>query len=143
MISKITLLCLLGIAPLLFNTHENWKASAEKAKAEHKNLVIYFSGSDWCSSCHAFSKRILADPLMQSTLEQKVVFYTADFPTKTKQDAALVSDNESLAAKYNANGVFPKLVVVSPNGKLLKEMYNNKASDVAFYISQIETAAHE
>ena len=30
----------------------------EKAHKENKNIVVYFSGSDWCSVCNKFKKNL-------------------------------------------------------------------------------------
>lgn len=43
--------------------------------------------------------------------------YQADFPYRKKLDKAHKKFNESLAEKYNKDGVFPYLVVVNGQGK--------------------------
>lgn len=83
----------------------------EQATREHKNIVVYFSGSDWCSICHQFKARVLNAPAVDSLLQQKYVYYVADFPQRKKLEASIKERNEGLADKLNKNGVFPLLVV--------------------------------
>jgi thioredoxin-related protein len=83
----------------------------EKAKTSQKNIVVYFSGSDWCSVCHKFKKSLLAQPKVDSLLNSNYVYYVADFPQRSKLDAATTELNEALAERLNPEGVFPLLVI--------------------------------
>lgn len=91
--------------------------SVEKSKI----LTIVFSGSDWCKSCIKLNKEILETPQFSAYANNVLAVYNADFPYKKKQDAALKKVNESLADKYNPDGIFP-LVVFIKNDKVVYKL---------------------
>lgn len=83
-----------------------------KAKSENKHIAVYFSGSDWCSICHQFKKKVLDAKEVDSLLNNKYVYHNADFPQRKKLEKELTATNEELAEKLNKEGVFPLLVIV-------------------------------
>ena len=87
----------------------------QKATAEEKHIAIYFSGSDWCGVCYKFKQETLAVPEIDSLLNSKFVYYTADFPQRTKLDKPVIAANEFLAEKLNPDGNFPLLVITDAN----------------------------
>lgn len=82
-----------------------------RAVAENKHIVVYFSGSDWCSVCHKFKKGFLSAPMVDSLLQNHFVYYVADFPQRKKLDKETTSLNEDLAERLNPDGIFPLLVI--------------------------------
>jgi thioredoxin-related protein len=118
----IVLISLLSIS-WIFAPHTNSVADplaalTNKAQSEHKNIAVYFSGSDWCSVCYQFKKGFLATPKVDSILTNHYVYYNADFPQRKKLVDSVLLMNEGLAEKLNADGVFPKLVVADENMKV-------------------------
>jgi len=107
---KAFVLCFL----LLFSTTENAPtidSFSKKAVEEHKEIAVYFSGSDWCTNCHQFSKAILAQDSVKDLLENHFVYYIADFPQRKKLEKETRLLNDSLAEKLNPEGHFPLLVI--------------------------------
>jgi thiol-disulfide isomerase/thioredoxin len=92
-------------------THETTQnAIAEKTK------FIVFSGSDWCKGCIQFKKKVLSDPAFETFAKENLSIVVADFPQRIKLPRDVVRQNEALAEKYNPKGVFPNLVLISPDG---------------------------
>lgn len=76
--------------------------------------VLYvFSGSDWCIPCMEFKKDILEDSVFVSTVGDHVLLEVVDFPQKTRGiSKSELARRDSLAALYNEEGAFPKVVLV-------------------------------
>ena len=99
--------------------------SMEEAKSqavsESKNIVLIFSGSDWCAPCIKLDRTIFqSDEFKKATTENWVVV-KADFP---KKKANTLSDtqkeaNDKLAEKYNPEGNFPKVLLLDYKGDVL------------------------
>lgn len=87
----------------------------EKAMEKHQNIAVYFSGSDWCSSCRQFKEKVLSQPTIDSLLNHGYVFYVADFPQRKKLPDSTRVFNDFLAEKLNPAGIFPALVLTDEN----------------------------
>ena len=101
----------------------------KKAKAEHKMILLNFSGSDWCIPCIKMHNDFFASEAFNHFADSSLVLVNADFPrTKKKQLAKDAQQkNDALAAQYNTAGKFPLTVLLAPDGKAIRswEGYNN------------------
>lgn len=75
-------------------------------------ILIVFTGSDWCNNCRFFEKTVLNDSAFVQFVEEEVQFIIADFPQNNKQTKEIIFRNDSLAARYNQDGLFPKIVLL-------------------------------
>jgi len=82
----------------------------------NKTKFIIFSGSDWCKGCIQFKKKVLDDPSFEAFAKENLDVIVADFPQRIKLSKNIVQQNEALAEKYNPKGIFPNLVLLSPDG---------------------------
>jgi thioredoxin-related protein len=104
---------------------QNWQSSFEEAKAlaikENKNIVIVFSGSDWCAPCMKLEKTVWMSEAFQKEAVKSWVTYKADFPKKKANQlpVELTEQNKKLAEKYNKGGSFPLVVLLDKSGKVL------------------------
>ncbi len=104
---------------------QNWQTSFEEAKSkaikENKNIVLVFSGSDWCAPCMKLEKNIWESTVFQTEAEKNWIIYKADFPKKKANQLSpeLTEQNKKLAEKYNQNGSFPLVLLLDKNGKVL------------------------
>lgn len=111
-----------------------WLVNFEQAKIEasaaHKQILLNFSGSDWCGPCIKLKKEILDSPAFLDYANDKLVLVRADFPraAKNQLDARQTAHNESLAERYNPEGKFPFTVLLSTEGKVLKTWTGYPAS---------------
>lgn len=97
-----------------FITYDN-SFLQERAREKHQNIAIYFSGSDWCSSCRQFKEKVLAQPAIDSLLKHGYVFYVADFPQRKKLPDSTRVFNDFLAEKLNPSGIFPAFILTDEN----------------------------
>ncbi|MBS1687293.1 MAG: thioredoxin family protein [Bacteroidetes bacterium] len=107
------------------------------AAKSNKNVLLVFSGSDWCIPCMQFEKRILSDKKFEDFAAQMLVMLKADFPQKKKIAAILKSQYEDLADSFNPNGNFPYIVLLSPDKKLLGNL-TYESQTTADFISELE-----
>lgn len=115
------------------------------AKDSGKNVLIVFSGSDWCIPCIRMEKQVFTAELFREFASDHLMIVHADFPRLKKNQLSKEqqSVNESLAEKYNSKGSFPMTVLIDPEGNVLKEWPGYKEELTASkFIEQVESAAH-
>lgn len=98
---------------------EDYAKAAAKAKAENKNILLDFTGSDWCGFCKLLDKEVFESPKFKSWAKQNVVLVKVDFPKTIKQNAKIKEQNEELKKKYPFGG-YPTVVITDADGKELK-----------------------
>lgn len=103
------------------NWNTNFDETTAKAERENKNILLVFSGSDWCGPCIKLEKIVWKSPEFQAEADKNWVIYRADFPNKRKNQPPpdMVESNNKLAEKYNKNGIFPLVLLLNPKGKVI------------------------
>jgi thioredoxin-related protein len=120
---KIAVILLLFITALV--NAQTWVTNIEEAKTqatkENKNILLVFSGSDWCAPCMKLEKVVWKSEAFKQEAENKWVLLRADFPKKkgNQLSAELTASNKKLAEKYNKEGNFPLVVVLDKTGKVI------------------------
>lgn len=135
----LIIICLLiahlGRTQIITDPQEAFQLSAQK----NQNILLVFSGSDWCIPCIQFEKRVLSDTAFQNFAANKLVILKADFPQKKKIPLALKSQYETLAEEYNPDGHFPYIVLIGPDKKLLTNIsYQSQSANT--FISELKGA---
>lgn len=100
-----------------------WLTSYDEAitlsKKENKNVLVYFTGSDWCPPCKML-KRDLFDTPEFAELAQDYVLLYVDIPrNRDLLDAEQWRHNQKLLIGLNKKKVFPLLTVLNAKGKVL------------------------
>jgi|HubBroStandDraft_5_1064220.scaffolds.fasta_scaffold253641_2 thioredoxin-related protein len=103
-----------------------------QARKEGKKVLLVFSGSDWCIPCIHFEKKVLADSAFKQYASEHLVVLNADFPQRKKVAARLASEYDSLAARFNQEGAFPKIVLLKPDKQWLATLQYSGQSPDAF-----------
>ena len=104
---------------------QNWKTNFEEAKLEavkdNKNILLVFSGSDWCAPCIKLDKVVWQSDEFKLESEKNWVIYKADFPKKKANQLSpeLTENNNKLAEKYNKDGSFPLVILLNKTGKVI------------------------
>lgn len=118
-----SLILLFLLHPFLSDQH--WLTDLSKAKemATQKDLpiVLVFQGSDWCAPCIKLDREIWSQAEFITYADDHFVMLKADFPRKSKNQLsdAQTKKNERLAETYNPEGIFPLVVVLDKNGRVL------------------------
>ncbi len=102
----------------------NFEEAKTKANTESKIVMMIFSGSDWCKPCIELHETIIKDQPFQHFGKDNLVLLELDFPYKKKNQLSKEQQahNEQLADRYNPQGVFPLLLLVNENGKVMHKM---------------------
>jgi len=107
----------------------DFASSKLKAKAEDKNILLVFMGSDWCAPCIKLEKEIWQTETFQSYALEKLILLKADFPRRNKHKLsdAQTAHNAKLAEAYNDKGHFPMVILLDYEGNVLKRTgFSNK-----------------
>ena len=122
------------------NLQSNFEQAKEIATKEGKNIVLVFSGSDWCAPCMKLEKNIWNSEEFKAEAQQNWIIYKADFPKKKANQLSeeLTQQNKQLAEKYNKGGSFPLVVLLDSSGKVLG-MTGFKNSSPQEYINLIHS----
>lgn len=94
----------------------NYNQALERSKAEGKPIILFFTGSDWCTWCHRLESEVLNTTSFINSVKDKYIFVELDFPQQTTIAADLKAQNKKLQEKYNVRG-FPTIVIVDGEGQ--------------------------
>ena len=120
---KIIIYLFVFISSLSYS--QNWNTNFEDAKQyalkDNKNILLVFSGSDWCAPCIKLDNVVWKSEAFKSESEKNWVIYKADFPKKKANQLSpeLTESNNKLAEKYNKNGSFPLVSLLDKTGKVI------------------------
>lgn len=120
---KLLLFLLLLVAG--FGYAQNWQTNFEVAKSlavkENKNILLVFSGSDWCAPCIKLENVVWKSEVFKTEAEKKWILERADFPKKKNNQLSpeLSANNKLLAEIYNKGGSFPLVVLLENSGKVI------------------------
>ncbi|MBL4662785.1 MAG: thioredoxin family protein [Flavobacteriaceae bacterium] len=134
-------LFLLGIISL--NAQEwqtDYDLAAKEASKKNFPIILVFQGSDWCAPCIKLKRDVFQKEIFQLYAKDHFVMLEADFPRRKKN--ALPEEqqqkNNALAEKYNPRGIFPFVVILNSDGKVLGETGYMKTSP-SQYILHLES----
>lgn len=111
-----------------FALSQDWQTNFEEAKKmateQDKNIIIVFSGSDWCAPCIKLDKNIWQSEAFKEEAKAEWILVKANFPRKKANELSKeqTEHNRKLAEKYNVEGSFPLVVVLDKNEKVLGKM---------------------
>lgn len=120
-------LVILGFQLNAQSTLNNWFVDLEEAQSYAKDhsgqILMVFSGSDWCKPCIQFKKDILTADAFKQYADANLTILYLDFPArkKNKLSKAQTKHNEALAEKYNRQGAFPKIVLLDSEDVILAQ----------------------
>ena len=139
---------LLIIALVLINIGttlaQDWQTDFTKSKEmaikENRPIVLVFQGSDWCAPCIKLDREIWSTEAFINYSKDNYVMLRADFPRSRKNTLSdpQAKANAELAEIYNKNGLFPFVVVLDKNGKVLGETGYKKSTPEA-YIEELNS----
>jgi thioredoxin-related protein len=100
-------------------THD-FEAAKKQAAEEKKDLLIDFTGSDWCPPCKALTAQVLSKEEFRNLTKDKFVLVELDFPRQPenveKQPEADRERNQKLVNDYGVEG-FPTIILTDAGGK--------------------------
>ena len=92
-------------------------AAMKRAQAEGKDLMLNFTGSDWCHWCHVLEEEVFDTKLFKEKAPKNFVLVTLDFPAdEAKQNPKLAKQNHEWLEKLGVEG-FPTIVLCDAEGR--------------------------
>ena len=124
-----------------------WLSNIDQAKKEatesHKNILVNFSGSDWCGPCIRMHKEIFESEAFTKYAPDNLVLVNADFPRLKKNmlSKEQQKQNDALADKYNTDGAFPLTLLLDADGKVIKKWDGFPSETAAEFTNDVKAAA--
>ncbi|GLU52903.1 thioredoxin family protein [Dyadobacter frigoris] len=130
----LTTIVLAFMATLPVDWKLNFTEAKAQADADHKMILLNFSGSDWCGPCIKLKKEVFESAVFEQYASENLVLVRADFPRQKKNqlDKVQIEKNEALAEKYNPKGLFPLTVLIDSKGNIVKEWEGFQPSTETF-----------
>jgi thioredoxin-related protein len=139
---------ILSVVMATFLTDPVWMTNFDQAKEQatqgHKQILLNFSGSDWCAPCIKMKKDVFEQSVFQEYAANNLVLLQADFPrTKKKQLAPeLKAQNEKLAELYNPEGNFPLTLLLDEQGHVLHSWEGYTGATPDEFLNELRKASH-
>ena len=118
----------------------NFAQAKTEAQASHKQILVNFSGSDWCGPCIKMKREVFDSETFTAYAGSNLVLVNIDFPRlkRNQLPKEQVQLNETLAEEFNKEGIFPLTLLLDENGKVLKTWRGNPGLDAADFVAQIQ-----
>jgi thioredoxin-related protein len=136
MISRLALALLLA-SPAVLAEGDLWVAdfdqAAEQARKEGKDLLVDFTGSDWCGWCKKLHAEVFAHQEFVDAATKEYVLVALDFPRAEELKAKVPNParNEELMGKYGVRG-FPTILLVTPDGDVFGQTGYQQGGPAAY-----------
>lgn len=100
---------------------EGWvtdmNAAKQQAAKEGKDLLVDFTGSDWCGWCKKLVAEVFSQDAFKAGVKDSFVLVELDFPRdKTKITEEALAANKELAEKYSVQG-YPTIMLCDAQGR--------------------------
>ena len=125
---------------------QGWHTNMEEAQAlavkEHRHILLNFSGSDWCGPCILLRKDILDQPAFMQLADTTLILVNADFPRQKRNQLTPEQQrlNDQLADRYNSRGQFPLTLLLTAEGKVLRQWEGNPGVSPELFCGEVKAA---
>ena len=95
---------------------QDFAAAKARAKAEKKDLLVDFTGSDWCGWCIKLDNEVFGEEAFQAEAPKHFVLVKLDYPRdKSILTEEIIAQNAALQATYAIQG-FPTILLMTADG---------------------------
>jgi len=95
---------------------ENVAEAQARAAKEGKDLLMDFTGSDWCGWCIRLKREVFSQEPFATEAPKKFVFVMLDFPRRRKMPAAVKKQNAEWRDKFGVRG-YPTIMLADAKGR--------------------------
>lgn len=100
---------------------QDFAKAKEAAKAEKKDLLIDFTGSDWCGWCIKLDEEVFSKDPFQQAAPKDFILVKLDFPQdESRVTPEIKAQNEKLRDTYGIQG-FPTILLTDADGVVYGE----------------------
>lgn len=109
----------LGLPAMVFAAGEGWTDNVDQAMAtaqsEQKDLLMDFTGSDWCGWCIRLNNEVFSQDEFKSKAPESFVLVELDFPQSKPQTDELKRQNAQWRDKFGVRG-YPTIMLTDAKG---------------------------
>jgi thioredoxin-related protein len=95
---------------------DDFDAAKAKAEKDGKDLLVDFTGSDWCGWCVKLKSEVFSQEGFKTEAPKSFVLVELDFPRKKELPAKLKQQNEKLVKEYQVEG-YPTILLADAKGR--------------------------
>jgi len=122
---------------------EHWTSNYEGAQAtaaeEDKDLLLDFTGSDWCGWCIRLNEEVFSHDEFNEYADENFVLVELDYPTEAKQaqmPEEVVAQNEELRVQFDIQG-YPSIILTDAQGRPYAQTGYQEGGPAA-YVAHLE-----
>ena len=108
--------CAAATAPGGDGWTDDFAAAKVRAAKEGKDLLVDFTGSDWCHWCIKLSEEVFEHEAFEKEASKDFVFVELDFPRRKQLAPEVKEQNAALQAKFGIQG-FPTVLLMDAEGR--------------------------
>jgi thioredoxin-related protein len=117
---------------------DDYNKATDIAKTDGKNILMDFTGSDWCPWCIRMDKEVLDTKEFKDYAAKSLVLVIVDFP-QTKQLSQKVQDqNNDLQKKFGVDG-YPTFILVDKDGNVLGQQVGYLEGGPSAFIAKLDS----
>ena len=95
----------------------DFKAATKQAASEKKDMLVDFTGSDWCGWCIKLNKEVFSHQEFKDGVKDGYVLVELDYPRdKSKLSDETIAQNEELKDEYSIKG-YPTILLMDGQGR--------------------------
>ena len=100
-----------------------WSTNYQQALAEahktNKQVLLNFTGSDWCPYCIQMDREVLDRSEFKNFALRNLILVKLDYPRRKQLPPDEVAQNKALVEEYRIEG-FPTFVLLDSSGKEIR-----------------------
>lgn len=97
--------------------NEKLETALSKAQNENKFVLVYFTGSDWCTWCQRLSNEVFSQKEFENFAKENFILVKIDFPRNIEQSNDTKNYNNRLAQEFGVEG-FPTIFILDKDGNM-------------------------
>lgn len=130
LMKHLTLCLFLLISLVSFNSPNadswllSWDDATTQASQSNKPILLFFSGSDWNAPSVKIKKLVFDTAEFKQFANKNLLLLHADLPRKSENQLSdsQQEENKKLAQRFNPYNLYPKLLLLSAEGKVLADI---------------------
>jgi thioredoxin-related protein len=141
----LAVMLLLSLSARYVAAEEGWLVSLEKAKEqaakEGKDILMEFTGSDWCPPCKALHSKVLVTDVFMTEVPKQFVLLKLDNPRdKSHQTEEEQAQYKELSAKFAVRGV-PTVMLADAQGRPYTQKVGYGGTPAEDYVKELSDSS--
>ncbi|XAL99997.1 thioredoxin family protein [Phycisphaeraceae bacterium D3-23] len=96
--------------------HDNYEESLALAETNEQDVLLDFTGSDWCGWCIKLNEEVFSHDEFKTYAGENFVLVELDFPAQKELPEAIVEQNQALQEQFGVEG-FPTIILADAEGR--------------------------